>query len=92
MKAGCIGPCPQLEGTRLPAMLVLPENSFAVLLDETKYESFRAKMDETADIETVYIVTDSELNYRDMARGLKCSNMYQLYRDYMDNFRINVRG
>ena len=62
------------------------------ILDETKYESFRAKLDETANIETVYIVTDSELNFRDMARGLKCSNMYQLYRDYMDNFRINVRG
>ena len=91
MKAGCVGPCPVLDAKRLPAMLVLPENSFAVLLDETKYELFRRKLDEAAEVGTIFFVTDSEQNYRDMARGLKCANTYQLYRDYLDNFRINMR-
>lgn len=91
MKSGCIGPCPHLEAKRLPAMLILPENNFAVLLDETKYESFCAKLNGGKGVETVFIVTDSEQNYRDMMRGLKCKATYQLYRDYLDNFRINMR-
>ena len=42
------------------------------------------------EIETVYIVTDSNAGYREMIAGLKAENTYQLYRDYLDNFRINV--
>ena len=28
--------------------------------------------------------------YREMIAGIKAENTYQLYRDYLDNFRINV--
>jgi len=34
-------------------------------------------------------VTDYDVNYRAMANNLKVANKYQLYRDYLDNFRIN---
>lgn len=89
MKAGAIGPCPALNGEALPKMLVLPENKFAVLLDERYYLDFVMKLDEHPEIKTVYIVTDSDAGYRDMIMGMEDKDTYQLYRDYLDNFRIN---
>ena len=88
MKAGAIGKCPTVEAA-VPDMLILPENKFAVLVDEKAYMEFAAKLDEHPEIETVYIITDSESGYRDMIAGLNVKACYQLYRDYLDNFRIN---
>ena len=89
MKAGAYGRCPTLDDTtELPAMLILPENHFAVLTEESQYEAFRSKVNSEESITTVYIVTDSESGYRDMISGLHVTNTYQLYRDYLDNFRI----
>ena len=89
MKAGAIGPCPSIE-EETPEMLILPENRFAVLVDEMQYMDFAWKLDEHPEIETVFIVTDSESGYRDMISGLNVKDSYQLYRDYLDNFRINA--
>lgn len=89
MKAGAHGPCPSIgEGTS--DMLILPENRFAVLADEKQYMEFTEKLEKHPEIETVFIVTDSEAGYRDMIAGLNVKNTYQLYRDYLDNFRINA--
>ena len=68
---------------------MLPENHFAVLIDERYYMEFFDALDRHPEIETVYIVTDSEAGYRDMIVGMEDKNTYQLYRDYLDNFRIN---
>ena len=88
MKAGAIGECPVVtEDT--PNMLVLPKNKFAVLTDERMYMEFIEELDKHPEIETVYIVTDSERAYRDMIAFMDGKNTYQLYRDYLDNFRIN---
>lgn len=53
----------------MPAMLVLPENHFAVLTDESQYEAFAAQVNGEDSITTVYIVTDSEPGYREMISG-----------------------
>lgn len=90
MKAGCIGPCPQLDTKELPSLLMLPKNHFAVLLDEMYYLEFDAQLMKHPEIKTVYIITDSELAYRNMIQGYECKECYQLYRDYLDNFRINT--
>ena len=90
MKAGAHGPCPTLEEDQPPEMLILPENQFAVLADESYYEEFASAVNQDRKIKTVFIVTDSEPGYRDMIRGLKVRDTYQLYRDYLDNFRINT--
>lgn len=90
MKANCIGPCPQLESDELPKMLVLPDNKFAVLIDETYYAEFDEKLMEHPEIQTIYIITDSESAYREMIRSYEGKDCYQLYRDYIDNFRINT--
>ena len=90
MKAGAIGKCPTIESEELPDMLVLPENKFAVLIDETAYKRFVAEIEKHPEIKTIYIVTDSENAYKDMIRCFEDKDTYQLYRDYLDNFRINV--
>ena len=93
LKAGAHGPCPALEETaEAPDMLVLPVNRFAVLTDESQYETFAAQVNGEEAITTVYIVTDSEPGYREMVSGLHAEDCYQLYRDYLDNFRINHGG
>lgn len=88
MKAGAYGVCPTV-GEETPDMLILPENHFAVLVDEKQYMDFAEKIEGYQGIETVYIITDSESGYRDMINALNVKESYQLYRDYLDNFRIN---
>lgn len=90
MKAGAIGPCPTLEGKETPPMLVLPENGFAVLNEQSAFERFAAAVNANDAIQTVYIVTDYVSGYQAMARQLKAERTYQLYRDYLENFRINT--
>ena len=89
MKAGAIGVCPTVSED-IPDMLILPENKFAVLIDEMSYMAFEKQIAEHPEIETIYIVTDSEPGYREMIAAFEGKNTYQLYRDYLDNFRINT--
>lgn len=89
MKSGAYGACPTIDEDDLD-MLILPDNRFAVLVDEKEYMTFVGKIEEHPEIETVFIITDSESGYRDMISGLDVKNSYQLYRDYLDNFRINA--
>ena len=91
LKAGAIGKRPEIADGEHPNMLVLPQNKLAVLMDESAFMEFDTLLDEHPEIETVFIVTDSERAYREMISGLKVQNTYQLYRDYLDNFRINAR-
>lgn len=89
MKAGAIGPCPTIAET-IWDMLILPENRFAVLIDEISFADFRQQMIAHPEIGTIYIVTDSESGYREMIAAFDGKQTYQLYRDYLDNFRINT--
>lgn len=88
MKAGAKGKCPALEGI-IPDILVLPENKFAVLINENAFAAFEEALQTHPEIQTVFIVTDYEVNYRSMVKSLGVQTSYQLYRDYLDNFRIN---
>lgn len=90
MKGGAIGRCPVLKNDELPEMLILPQNKMAVLIDEIYYSEFDAELSQHPEIQTVFIVTDSETAYRSMIRTYDGKECYQLYRDYLDNFRINT--
>lgn len=90
MKAGAIGCCPALDSDTLPDMLILPQNHFAVLLEEPSFSKFSAELAQHPEIDTVFIVTDSVNAYREMIRSMDGKETYQLYRDYLDNFRINT--
>lgn len=89
MKGGAIGPCPQLESKDIPDMMILPENRMAILVDANKYASFELACHDVLNLKTIFIVTDSENGYREMISPFKELDTYQIYRDYLDNFRIN---
>lgn len=91
MKAGAYGECPKLDGSDIPNYLIYPRNRMAVLNNEAVFEEFREEVDKYLEIETIYLVTDYEAGYRTMKNNLAVKYTYQLYRDYLDNFRINQR-
>lgn len=91
LKAGAVGERPELDGEVLPDMLILTQNSFAVLLDEDRYGKFAEALLETENISMVYFVTNSEEAFREMSDGIGIERTYQLYRDYIDNFVIGSR-
>lgn len=98
LKAGGWGKCPDSEvvsagsttGGQLPPYIILPENHFAVLIDEKFFSEFEPKVNAEKEIWTAFIITDFEKGFKSMAKSLSVKKSYQLYRDYLDNFRINV--
>lgn len=89
LKAGANGKCPELSSEQIPDMLILPENKFAVLINENAFADFAEKLVEHPEIQTVFLATDYEVNYQSMVKNLNVTEAYQLYRDYLDYFRLN---
>lgn len=86
MKAGAKGECPkQVEGD----YVIWPENQMALLKDEAHFRRFRKELENHPNVKTVYLITDSQSAYLSMISELKGKKTYQLYRDYLENFRIN---
>lgn len=89
LKAGAKGKCPELSSEQIPDMLILPENKFEVLINENAFASFAEKLAEHPEVQTVFLATDYEVNYQSMVKNLNVTEAYQLYRDYLDHFRLN---
>lgn len=89
MKAGAHGACPSIENNK-EYMQIMPNNQFALLVNEKYFQEFNEEVKKHPEIKTIYIVTDSEAGYREMISGYGDKDTYQLYRDYLDNFRINT--
>lgn len=89
LKAGAHDSCPKLQNEKAK-MIVLPKNKFAILMDEKHFQEFDIEVQKYPEIQTIYIVTDSEAGYREMISGYAEKDTFQLYRDYLDNFRINT--
>lgn len=89
MKAGCKGKCPEIHGEHTPEMMILPENQFAILNNESKFAVFQEELSRHPEIQAVFLATDYDVNYRSMAKNLNVEHSYQLYRDYLDHFRLN---
>lgn len=89
MKAGAIGKCPTIDAS-VPDMLILPDNKMAILNDENQFGEFAEQLTQHPEIDVVYLVTDYESSFVAMAQALEGKKTYQLYRDYLDNFRINA--
>lgn len=86
MKAGAKGECPQkADGD----YVIWPENHIAILKKESCFRQFRQELDAHPEIEVIYIITDSQNAYLAMIDELRGYKTYQLYRDYLENFRIN---
>ena len=90
LRAGAIGPRPALPKNKpIPAMVIPQHSPFAVLVDETRFADFAARLEGRSDLTHAFLVTDSEEAFQEMAGQLKVPNVVQLYRDYMENFAIN---
>lgn len=87
MKAGAHGVCPTHVEDEYT---VFAENKMAILNDEFAIDELKAALQDKSEVETVYIIDDSEENYRTLAASLHVRQTYQLYRDYLDNFKINI--
>lgn len=93
MRAGAKGARPELKkNTPEPTMMVLPQNGMAILLKEYAFPQFVKDVADDPAIKYVYLVTDSEKNFRDMVRSFENKDCVQIYRHYLDNFRINKFG
>ena len=89
LKAGGIGKCPIIARNTVPPILILPENKFAVLTNENAFALFEEELAHHPEIQTVFLATDFDVNYRAMVKNLKVEYTFQLYRDYLDHFRLN---
>lgn len=89
MKAGAIGKCPVIDAS-VPDMLILPNNKMAILNDENRFSEFVEQLTQHPEIEVVYLVTDYESSFVAMTQALEGKKTFQLYKDYLDNFRINA--
>ena len=89
MKAGAIGKCPVIDAS-VPDMLILPDNKMAILNDENQFGEFAEQLTQHPEIDVVYLVTDYESSFVAMTQALEGKTTYQLYKDYLDNFRINA--
>ena len=86
MKAGAIGKCPE---SITDDYAILPDNRMAILTDEAFFVRFKEDISQHPEIKVVYLITDSQNAYLAMTNELKGMKTFQLYRDYLDNFRIN---
>jgi capsule polysaccharide modification protein KpsS len=89
MLAGCRGAC---EVSKASGKWFMPKhNPYAVLHDEDAFGEFIRKLAERPEIDHVFLVTDSTEGFHEMAAALgKKYKSIQLYRSYVDTFRINL--
>lgn len=91
LQAGAVGKCPEPHGEDLPEIFIPENSSFAVLLEEYAFSDFKHTLKANPNITHAYIVTNSQIAFREMASQLSVPTIKQLYRDYIDNFTINAR-
>lgn len=90
LRSGAIGPRPELPRRMdVPPMLIPDKNYFAVLVDESAYRAFVDELQNRDDITHVFLITDSEEAFHEMASEISAPHIIQLYRDYLENFMIN---
>lgn len=98
LKAGPVGPRPELERVEPePALFAPEESNFVVLLDETRMGRLLKALGGRTGLSHVFIVTDADESFKTMAQDVRevaenanpALQVVQLYRDYLLNFMIN---
>jgi adenine-specific DNA-methyltransferase len=98
LKAGAVGPRPELKcGESEPALFAPEGSNFVVLLDETRMGRLLKALAGRAGLSHVFIVTDADESFKSMAQDVRevaekanhGLQVVQLYRDYLLNFMIN---
>lgn len=98
LKAGAVGPLPELKrGEPEPALFAPAGSNFMVLLDETRMGRMLKALEGHTGLAQVFIVTDADESFKNMAHDVReiaekanpGLQVVQLYRDYLLNFMIN---
>lgn len=98
LKAGAVGPRPDLKrGEPEPALFAPEGSNFIVLLDESRMGRLLKILSGRTDVAQVFIVTDADESFKTMAQDVRevaakanpGLQVVQLYRDYLLNFMIN---
>lgn len=98
LKAGAVGPRPELaRGEPEPVVFAPASSNFVVLLEESRLARLMKALKDRTGLSHVFIVTDSDESFRAMAvevrEAVAAANpglqVVQLYRDYLVNFMIN---
>jgi adenine-specific DNA-methyltransferase len=100
LKAGAIGPMPELPAGPLPSWFAPKDSNFAVLLIESRMRGFISAIKHRTSMSHIFIVTNADEAFRAMAGevGVMMSGanpnvkLVHLYRDYLMNFIINTRN
>lgn len=100
LKAGAVGPRPDLARGEPEPVVFAPANSnFVVLLEESRMAKLIKALKGRTSLSHVFIVTDSDESFKAMAAEVRETagranpnlQVVQLYRDYLVNFMINKR-
>jgi adenine-specific DNA-methyltransferase len=94
MMAGSRGPCPLTpeNGYAHLHWLIPDVNPFAVLMRETRFREFQARLAARPDLTHIFLVTNSDKAFHDMKADLPDHlTVTQLYKSYLDNFKINTQ-
>ncbi|MBW7862231.1 MAG: site-specific DNA-methyltransferase, partial [Rhodocyclaceae bacterium] len=101
LKAGAVGPRPQLaRGEPEPVVFAPTGSNFVVLLEESRLAKLMKTLKGRTDLSHVFIVTDSDESFKAMVAEVREAvgqanpdlQVVQLYRDYLVNFMINQGG
>lgn len=94
MMAGCRGNVPTCKGNE--KMLFFKDCPFAVLVDESAIKQFLARLEERHDVDWVFLVTNDQDSFSRMCEWLPeripAVQRVHLWRNYVDNFLINVEN
>jgi adenine-specific DNA-methyltransferase len=89
MMAGARGPRPEAPDAHAPWLL--PSGChFAVLMQETRFKDFVRHVENRADLTHVFVVTNSRNTIYKLRHEWPALRVVQLYKDYLENFRINL--
>ena len=88
MMAGTRGSLPDAPDPHAP-WLIPADCPFAVLIQEKRFKEFHRHIEGRDDLTHVFIVTNSSSTYHNLREEIKSPHVVQLYRDYLQNFKIN---
>lgn len=90
MMAGAHGALPDAPDAHAP-WLIPTGCPFAVLLQETMFKDFHRHIKDRDDLIYVFIVTNSRDTYHSLRDEVDAPHVVQLYKDYLENFKINFQ-
>lgn len=88
MMAGSRGSLPDAPDAHAP-WLIPTDCPFAVLIQEQRFKEFHRHIEKRRDLTHVFIVTNSSSTYHNLKEELEIPHVVQLYKDYLQNFKIN---